>query len=264
MKYLIVIPARYASTRFPGKPLAILGGKPVIQRVYEQARQLTSDIYVATDDSRIYDTVTSFGGNAVMTSPDHKSGTDRIEEAVRKIQEKTHAEYDVIVNIQGDEPFIQPAQIKALIDCFDDERTEIATLGIRFGRPGEAECDNTALLHDIQNSNSPKIAVSQQGFALYFSRSVIPFCRGVEEARWPETFPYIKHIGMYAYRRHVLGEVTALPQSPLEKAESLEQLRWLENGYRIKVGITTSETIGIDTPEDLEKAERFLEEIVRL
>ena len=257
MKFLTVIPARYASTRFPGKPLAMLGGKPVIQRVYEQARQLTSEVYVATDDSRIYDTVTSFGGKAVMTSPHHKSGTDRIEEAVRKIQDATHAEYDVIINIQGDEPFIQPAQIKALIDCFDDERTEIATLGIRFGRQGEAD-GSTALLHDIQNSNSPKIAVSRQGFALYFSRSVIPFCRGVEQERWPETFPYLKHIGMYAYRRQVLSEVTALPQSPLEKAESLEQLRWLENGYKIKVGITTSETIGIDTPEDLEKAERFL------
>ena len=249
MKFIGIIPARYASTRFPGKPLAMLGGKLVIERVCEQVSKVLDEVVVATDDKRIFDAVNAFGSKAVMTSANHKSGTDRIREAADII----NTDADVVVNIQGDEPFIHPEQIEAVCRCFNDPSTQIATLGKPFGDDIEA----------IENPNSPKIAVSQQGFALYFSRSVIPFCRGVEEARWPETFPYIKHIGMYAYRRHVLGEVTALPQSPLEKAESLEQLRWLENGYRIKVGITTSETIGIDTPEDLEKAERFLEEKVR-
>ncbi len=183
-----------------------------------------------------------------MTSPNHKSGTDRIEEAVEKITEQTGVTYDVVINVQGDEPFIQKSQIETVIECFDDPSTQIATLGKPFGNN----------LETIKNPNSPKIAVSLQGFALYFSRSVIPYCRGKEELEWPSSFPYLKHIGMYAYRREVLREVTQLPQSPLELAESLEQLRWLENGYKIKVGLTDVETIGIDTPEDLQKAEEFL------
>ena len=247
MNFIAIIPARYASTRFPGKPLAILGGKTVIQRVYEQVTQQIADAYVATDDQRIFDHVTSWGGKVVMTRHDHQSGTDRIEEAMEKI-EADGKFFDVVVNVQGDEPFIQPEQIESLCRQFDDPDTQIATLGIRFGNDFKA----------IENPNSPKIVVDNRGFAMYFSRSVIPYCRGKQQEEWASTFPYLKHIGMYAYRREVLREVTQLPQSPLELAESLEQLRWLQNGYRIKVGETMIETIGIDTPEDLEKANALI------
>lgn len=248
MRYIVIIPARYASTRFPGKPLAMLCGQTVIERVYRKVSSIVSDVYVATDDQRIYDAVEQFGGNAVMTSPSHKSGTDRIEEAVSKITEMTGTCYDVVINVQGDEPFIHASQIESVIRCFDDEATQIATLGKPFGHDLQA----------IQNPNSPKIAVSSHGYALYFSRSVIPYCRGKEQEQWPESFPFLKHIGIYAYRREVLHAVTQLPQSPLEIAESLEQLRWLDNGYKIKVGITNVETIGIDTPADLKHAEDFI------
>lgn len=243
MKHIAIIPARYASTRFPGKPLAILGGKTVIQRVYEQAVSVLSEAWVATDDKRIYQTVKEFGGRAVMTRADHKSGTDRIEEASEIIN--TNA--DVIINIQGDEPFVQPSQIKALIQLFDNAETQIGTLGKRFDS-----------IEAVYNPNSPKIVTDKQGFALYFSRSIIPHVRGVENKEWLNHFPYLKHLGLYAYRRDVLRQITQLPQSSLEKAESLEQLRWLENGYRIRVGLTDVETVGIDTPEDLQRAEEFL------
>ncbi|SFW45721.1 3-deoxy-manno-octulosonate cytidylyltransferase (CMP-KDO synthetase) [Prevotellaceae bacterium HUN156] len=243
MKFIAIIPARYASTRFPGKPLAMLGGKTVIQRVYEQATAVLGEAYVATDDERIYQAVEAFGGRAVMTRNDHRSGTDRIEEAAEKIQ--TNA--DVIINIQGDEPFIQASQIKTLMRLFDDPTTQIGTLGKRFDT-----------MEAAKNPNSPKIVCDRRGFALYFSRSVIPFVRGKEEATWIEHYPFLKHLGIYAYRRKALHEVTQLAQTPLELAESLEQLRWLENGYRIRVGITDVETVGIDTPEDLQRAEEFL------
>lgn len=243
MKFIAIIPARYASTRFPGKPLAMLGGKPVIQRVYEQATAVLGEAYVATDDERIFQAVEAFGGRAVMTRSDHRSGTDRIEEAAEKIQ--TNA--DVIINVQGDEPFIQASQIKTLMHLFDDPTTQIGTLGKRF-----------ETMEAAKNPNSPKIVCDCRGFALYFSRSVIPFVRGKEEATWMEHYPYLKHLGIYAYRRKALHEVTQLAQTPLEIAESLEQLRWLENGYRIRVGITDVETVGIDTPEDLQRAEEFL------
>ena len=243
MKFTAVIPARYASTRFPGKPLAMLGGKTVIQRVYEQAASVLSEVYVATDDERILSAVEAFGGRAVMTRADHKSGTDRIEEAV----EKTGTQADVIINVQGDEPFIQPSQIKTLMALFDDPQTQIGTLGKRFDS-----------MDAVNNPNSPKIVTDHRGFALYFSRSVIPFIRGVESDEWLSHYPFLKHLGVYAYRREVLAEVTRLPQGQLEKAESLEQLRWLENGYRIRVGLTDVETVGIDTPADLERAEQFL------
>lgn len=245
MRFIALIPARYASTRFPGKPLAMLGGKSVIQRVYEQVSQVVDETYVATDDQRIFDAVEAFGGKVVMTRSDHKSGTDRIEEAAEKIG----GDYDVVVNVQGDEPFIQASQIETVCKCFDDPTTQIATLGKPFGNDMEA----------IGNPNSPKIVVDKNGFALYFSRSVIPFVRGEETADWPSSYPFLKHLGLYAYRRDVLREVTQLPQGMLEKAESLEQLRWLENGYRIRVGLTDIETVGIDTPADLERAEKFLE-----
>ena len=243
MKFIAIIPARYASTRFPGKPLAVLGGKTVIQRVYEQASSVLEEAYVATDDERIFNAVESFGGRAVMTRADHKSGTDRIEEAAEKIG----TDADVIINIQGDEPFIQKSQIETIMQLFEHTETQIGTLGKRF------ETIDAAL-----NPNSPKIVTDLQGFALYFSRSIIPFVRGQEQATWLEKYPFLKHLGLYAYRREVLREVTKLPQSPLEIAESLEQLRWLENGYRIRVGLTDVETVGIDTPEDLQRAEEFL------
>ena len=243
MKFIAVIPARYASTRFPGKPLAVLGGKTVIQRVYEQAVSVLPEAYVATDDERIFQAVEAFGGRAVMTRADHKSGTDRIEEAVEKIA----TDADVIINIQGDEPFIQPSQIETLMQLFDNPATQIGTLGKRF-----------ETIDAVRNPNSPKIVTDHRGFALYFSRSVIPYIRGIEADEWLTHYPFLKHLGIYAYRREVLAEVTRLPQSALEKAESLEQLRWLENGYRIRVGLTDVETVGIDTPEDLARAEAFL------
>ena len=243
MKFIGIIPARFASTRFPGKPLALLGGKTVIQRVYEQATAILEEAYVATDDERIYQAVELFGGRAIMTRTDHKSGTDRIEEAAEKIGTQA----DVIINIQGDEPFIQQSQIATLMHLFDDPTTQIGTLGKRF------ETIEAAL-----NPNSPKIVTDKRGFALYFSRSIIPYIRGKEQGEWLQHFPFLKHLGLYAYRREVLREVTLLPQSPLEIAESLEQLRWLENGYRIRVGLTDVETVGIDTPEDLQRAEAFL------
>ena len=211
MKYIAIIPARYASTRFPGKPLAVLGGKTVIQRVYEQVSSVLSEVYVATDDQRILACVEAFGGKAVMTRSDHKSGTDRIQEAVEKIG----TDADVIINVQGDEPFIQPSQVETLMHLFDDASTQIGTLG----KPFES-------LEGVMNPISPKIVTDV--------------------------------LGVYAYRREVLAEVTQLPQSSLERAESLEQLRWLQNGYRIRVGLTDVETVGIDTPEDLERAEAFL------
>lgn len=243
MKFIAIIPARYASTRFPGKPLALLGGLPVIQRVYEQAISVLPEAYVATDDERIFQCVEAFGGRAVMTRADHKSGTDRIQEAVEHIG----TDADVIINIQGDEPFVQASQLQTLMQLFDDTTTQIGTLGKRFES-----------MEAVQNPNSPKIVCDQRGFALYFSRSVIPFVRGKETAEWLKHYPFLKHLGLYAYRRKVLREVTQLPQSPLEQAESLEQLRWLENGYRIRVGLTDVETVGIDTPEDLTRAEAFL------
>lgn len=243
MKFIGIIPARYASTRFPGKPLALLGGKPVIQHVYEKVAAVLEAAYVATDDERIYDVVTSFGGQVVMTRTDHKSGTDRIEEAIEKIG----GEWDVVVNVQGDEPFVAKSQLDTICHCFDDPTTHIATLG----KPFES-------MEAVQNPNSPKIVVDNMGFAMYFSRSVIPYVRGKEKSSWLTHYPFLKHLGIYAYRKDVLRQVTQLPQSSLEIAESLEQLRWLQNGFKIKVGTTDVETVGIDTPQDLERAEEFL------
>lgn len=242
MKFIGIIPARYASTRFPGKPLADMKGKYMIQRVYEQARKVLDHVCVATDDDRIFNAVQSFDGEVVMTSAQHRSGTDRCFEAYRTLG----GHEDVVINIQGDEPFIKPEQIESLIACFDSPQIQIATLV----RPFEASEGYEALA----NPNSPKVVLNERHEALYFSRSVIPYLRGVEPAEWLARHTYYKHIGMYGYRADVLGQITCLPQSSLELAESLEQLRWLQNGYTIKVGITTQETIGIDTPADLEKA----------
>ena len=215
----------------------------MIQRVYEQVASVLDDACVATDDERIFHCVKNFGGKVVMTRTDHKSGTDRIEEAIEKIG----GDYDVIVNIQGDEPFIQKSQIETVCRCFDDEKTQIATLGKPF-----TDMDAVA------NPNSPKIVIDNNSFAMYFSRSIIPFVRGKEQAEWLQHYPFLKHLGIYAYRRDVLRQITQLPQSSLEIAESLEQLRWLQNGFKIKVGLTDVETVGIDTPDDLKRAEEFL------
>ena len=246
LRFIVIIPARYASTRFPAKPLALLGGKPVIQRVYEQVSGVVSDVVVATDDERIYEAVEAFGGRVVMTSSNHKSGTDRCWEAYQKQGE----EYDVVINVQGDEPFIAHSQLRAIMDCFNDETTDIATLVKPFTEEDGIEA--------LENPNSPKVVLDKQSRAIYFSRSVIPYLRGVEREEWLKKHPYYKHIGMYAFRADVLKQVTSLEQSPLELAESLEQLRWLENGYKIGVGISDVETVGIDTPEDLQRAEEFL------
>ncbi|MBQ8734764.1 MAG: 3-deoxy-manno-octulosonate cytidylyltransferase [Bacteroidaceae bacterium] len=245
MKFVGIIPARYASTRFPAKVLAMLNGKTVIQRVYEQVKDCFDELYIATDDSRIADAVASFGGKCVMTSENCKNGTERCYEACCKLA----LDCDVVVNVQGDEPFIRRKQIEALMSCFSDEKTDIATLVKPFEVVDGWE--------KLSNPNSPKVVVDDKKFAMYFSRSVVPYLRGVPQEEWLARHTYYKHLGVYAYRLSVLKELTTLEQTPMEKAESLEQLRWLENGYKIKVGITDIETIGIDTPEDLERAKEF-------
>lgn len=249
MKTIGIIPARYASTRFPAKPLAVLGGKPVIQRVYEQVSGVLDDVLVATDDERIFRAVESFGGKVCMTSASHRSGTDRIREAYESLGQP----FDVVVNIQGDEPFIQASQIRTVVSCFDDPATQIATLVKPF-----TPADGSAALFNV---NSPKVVVDNEMHALYFSRSVIPYLRGIPQEEWLSRHTFYKHIGLYAYRSDTLLEITRLSQSSLELAESLEQLRWLQNGYVIKVGVSDVETIGIDTPEDLARAEEFLKQL---
>ncbi len=244
-----IIPARYASSRFPGKPLALIGNKTMVQRVYEQASKSLDLVYVATDDKRIYDAVINFGGKVIMTSPDHQSGTDRCAEAVNQITGLTGKLIDIVINIQGDEPFIKPEQIDLLMKCFAGERVEIATL-IRRTDPGE----------DIFNQNQPKVILNREGDAIYFSRAAIPYIRGLEKSEWSKKNVYYKHIGLYAYRTETLKKITLLARSPLEIAESLEQNRWIENGFRIRTAVTLWENIGIDTPDDLEKARQFLEQ----
>ncbi len=243
---VVIIPARYASSRFPGKPLAMLAGKPIVEHVYERVSQVVKNVYVAVDDQRIFDCVESFGGKAIMTSPLHKSGTDRVAEAFQKIEK----DFDVVINVQGDEPFIHREQIEALIECFDKEDTDIATIVKPFS--------SSDGLQALLNPNSPKVTVSNDMKALYFSRSVIPYIRGIEQEKWLDSHVFYKHIGIYGFRANVLQEVTQLPQGILEKAESLEQLRWLENGYSIRVAVNEFETVGIDTPEDLVRAERYI------
>ncbi len=249
MRVVAIIPARYASTRFEGKPLALLGGVSVIERVYRRVSSVVDNVVVATDDERIAKAVNCFGGRAIMTSTHHKSGTDRCWEAY----EKLGVDADIVVNVQGDEPFIDPSQIESLIKCFDSESVDIATLI----KPFTAEDGVSAL----ENPNTPKVVIDNQMRATYFSRSVIPYLRGVDRVEWLNHHTFYKHIGMYAFRVAALREVTQLPQSSTEKAESLEQLRWIENGYKIGVGITNIETIGIDTPEDLSRAEDFLKKL---
>ncbi len=242
MKFIGIIPARYASTRFPGKPLVDISGKIMIRRVYEQAQKALDTVYVATDDKRIQKAVLNFGGNVVMTSKKHKSGTDRIAEAIDIISEKTNKKYDVIINIQGDEPFIYPEQIESVKKCFKLKRTQIATL---------AKPINNS--KDIFDTNKPKLILNNKNEAIYFSRSPIPFVRGSKQADWILKHKFYKHIGLYGYRYDILKKITKLKPSVLEIVESLEQLRWIENGYKIKVEETEYESLGIDTKKDLKR-----------
>lgn len=242
MKILGVIPARYGSIRFPGKPLANIMGKPMIQRVYEQAKQclLLDELIVATDDERIADCIQSFHGNVEMTPENLNSGTERCNEAVKKTLGGTA--FDVVINIQGDEPFVDPQQISQLAGCFLSEEVLIGTLIKKITQPD-----------DLINPNVVKVVFDRNHKALYFSRHPIPYLRGVEPAEWLNKTNYYKHIGIYGYRTRVLDKITQLPVSRLEEAESLEQLRWLENGYPIFVKETDYESISIDTPGDLLK-----------
>lgn len=255
MNIIAIIPARYASTRFPGKPLVELAGKPIVQHVYERVSRIIAHTYVATDDERIRTAVEAFGGKVVMTSPHHPSGTDRCFEAYNIIKESlsSSTDGDVVINVQGDEPFIDDSQLRDVVTCFDDPSTDIATLV----KPFPADAD----VQVLKNPNSPKVVIGSDNTALYFSRSVIPYLRNVPESEWLTHHTFYKHIGLYAYRAEVLARITAMPQGTLEKAESLEQLRWLESGMKIRVGITHVETIGIDTPDDLKKAEQFIAKV---
>lgn len=245
-EFLAIIPARYASRRFPGKPLVLINGKIMVQRVYEQASKVFSQVYVATDDERILKAVEAFGGKVVMTLKKHTSGTDRCAEAADKIFQKTGANFDIVVNIQGDEPFIQVEQLNEIKKCFNSKRTQIATLVKPINNRD-----------DITNPNKPKVVISKKNEAIYFSRSPIPFVRGKNQTNWIKKHLFYKHIGLYAYRYDVLKKITLLPQGILERAESLEQLRWLENGYKIKVAYTEYESLSVDTPKDLEKIKQI-------
>ncbi|TZF83670.1 3-deoxy-manno-octulosonate cytidylyltransferase [Pedobacter sp. BS3] len=239
MKILGIIPARYASTRYPGKPLIEIGGKTMIQRVYEKAKTATQldDVVVATDDERILLCVHDFGGKAILTSDQHQSGTDRCAEVIKKLPG-----FDVVVNIQGDEPFIDPVQINLLCTCFSDPQTTLATLVKEITSADE-----------LFNPNSPKVVLNKASQAIYFSRNPIPYLKGKEQSEWLRQQVYYKHIGIYGYRKDTLLAITGLEVSSLERAEGLEQLRWIENGYSIKVAVTDVETQAVDTPEDLQK-----------
>lgn len=244
MNFIGIIPSRYESTRFPGKPLADICGKTMIQRVYEQAEKAMKEVWVATDDERIVDAVKKFGGNVVMTSANHRSGTDRCAEAVLKASEITGKVYDVVVNIQGDEPFMQPDQISLIMECFTaSPDTEIATL-----------IQPILKNEDIFRPVMVKVLLDHESNAIYFSRSPIPHIFGVDESKWLENYPFYGHVGLYAFRNTILQKLAKLPEGILEKVESLEQLRWLENGFKIKTNVTDSDNFGIDTPEDLELA----------
>lgn len=248
MPVLAVIPARYASSRFPGKPLALLGDKPVIHWVWDNVSSLSAidKVVVATDDSRIFSTVNEFGGCAMMTSPSHRSGTDRCGEVLRALSLQG-CSFDIVINVQGDEPFVRHQQLSALINAFDSDEVQIATL-----------CKRISDVQELLSPNNVKVVADKMGNALYFSRQPIPFVRGIDASHWLDNAQYYKHLGIYAFRASVLPQLVALPQSPLEISESLEQLRWLENGFRIALRETDVENVGIDTPDDLVAAARLL------
>lgn len=238
MRTIGIIPARYESTRFPGKPLADIGGISMIQRVYNQTKHAGSlhEVVVATDDERIYEHVQSFAGNVIMTAKDHSSGTDRCAEVIEKV-----SGFDLAINIQGDEPFIDPQQIDLLASCFSSGAVQIATLVRKITN-----------IEDLESENKPKVVLNTKGEALYFSRQPIPFCRGKKLADWLGKMDYYNHIGIYGYRVDVLKEIAKLPVSKMESSESLEQLRWLDNGYRIQTALSNHPNDAVDTPEDLQ------------
>jgi 3-deoxy-manno-octulosonate cytidylyltransferase (CMP-KDO synthetase) len=244
MKFIGIIPARYKSTRFPGKPLAMINNKPMIQWVYENVEKAVNEVWVATDDERIFKAVENFGGKAVETLSTHQSGTDRCAEAARIIAKQTN--FDVVINVQGDEPFIQSQQIELLKSCFSTN-ADIATL-----------IKKIETTEELFNPNRPKVVIDNQQNALYFSRSTIPYVRGTENENWLSKHTFWAHLGMYAYKSEVLQKISKLKQGMLEQAESLEQLRWLENGFKIKTAVTEHQSIGIDTPEDLAHALQLL------
>jgi len=246
MRVLGIIPARYNSERLPGKPLSMIGEKPMIQHVYENAKKCKAleQVVIATDDERIFDVVVGFGGQVMMTSKNHINGTERCAEVVTKFKEFRNLDY--IVNIQGDEPFVNASQIHALCNLFDGE-VELATLIKKIENP-----------EYLENESIMKVIVNLHDEAIYFSRTALPFYRDLPKTEWLQKHDYYKHICLYGYKLKTLNKITKLPVSPLEKAESLEQLRWIENGYRIKVAHTTFESIGIDTKDDLEKANAMI------
>lgn len=248
MRFLGIIPARYESVRFPGKPLALIFGKPMIQWVYEASVKVLDRVVVATDNPLIFDTVRSFGGRVVYTSSDHKSGTDRCAEAARILMASEN--FDVVINIQGDEPFIEPEQIRQLMQCFTPG-VRIATLARKIVQNG-----------DIFDPNKPKVVINKNNDALFFSRNPIPYIKGVDPKQWIRHSNFYAHVGIYGYEKDALQEITRLPGSSLEMAESLEQLRWLQNGFSIRVAETPYSSFGIDTPEDLERASREFKSII--
>lgn len=238
MKAIAIIPARYASSRFPGKPVANIGSKTMIQCVYERAKSISelSDVIVATDDERIKENVISFGGKAVMTATTHHTGTERCAEVLQNMNEQP----DIVINIQGDVPFIELNQIQLILNSFREKETQIASLYMPIQDLGT-----------ITNPNVPKVVFDKNNHAIYFSRSPIPYIRDLEKNKWTDTGSFYKHIGIYGYRSEVLKKIVLLPEGKLEKAEKLEQLRWLENGYKIHLSETDVESLSIDTPEDL-------------
>lgn len=242
MNILALIPARYGSSRFPGKPLAIVNGKPMIQRVYEQTVKAFPNACVATDDERIYNAVKEFGGKVVMTSTSHNSGTDRCYEALKNYMQESGETFDIVINVQGDEPYIHPEQLMQLGGCFNDPSVELATLVKRVKDKRE-----------LFNQNSPKVILDKDKNAIYFSRTPIPFPRDIDVTdEYVQNTPYFRHIGLYGYRADTLAKICSMPQSFLEKTEKLEQLRWIENGLKIRVAETEYETHAVDTLEDLE------------
>ncbi|HCT29152.1 MAG TPA: 3-deoxy-manno-octulosonate cytidylyltransferase, partial [Bacteroidales bacterium] len=226
--------------------------KPIVSSVYERTSKVFEYVYVATDDERIKVAVERFGGKVVMTATTHQSGTDRCAEALNNVESMLNLKFDIVINIQGDEPFIQPEQLEKVAGCFIEPRTQLATLVKQFSSK-----------EDIFNPNTPKVILNKKNEAIYFSRSVIPYIRNKEKNDWQNNYPFFKHVGLYAYRCDVLREITKLSQSPLELAESLEQLRWIENGYRIKVEKTEMESLAVDTPEDLERVKEYAKMILK-
>lgn len=249
MNFLGIIPARYGSTRLEGKPLADIMGKPMIQWVYEKAVTILDKVYIATDDVRIEQAVRKFGGNVVMTSSDHTTGTNRCLEALDIISEDLGRTFDVVINIQGDEPMLEPAQLDTLKACFDHGHTELATLVIPVTDP-----------EDLNNESEVFVTFDISMNALYFSRAVIPFVKGMPREQWMEQTTFYKHLGLYAYTSEALRKFASMPQSTLEKLEGLEQNRWLENGGKIRIGITAHQSIPVDTQADLDKIRAIFEQ----